>query len=61
MSKPVLSFELLPPAKPDEKSKDFEFPLEPYCISSIVGDTSGVYVGTSDKNIYKYKVLSGET
>jgi len=29
-------------------------------MGAIHGDTSGVYIGTNDKNVYKFKVLSGD-
>ncbi len=35
--------------------------MEPFSISAIPGDTSGVYIGMSNARIYKYKVLSGNT
>lgn len=44
----------------DTMKKDFTFTLEPFCIESTHGDTSGVYVGTNDKSIYKFKVMSGD-
>lgn len=59
MTKPIRKLELNAPVETDKK-KDFQFCLEPYCMGAIHGDTSGVYVGTNDKNIYKFKVLSGD-
>ena len=32
--------------------------LEPFSISSIPGDSSNVFIGANDGNIYKYPVLS---
>lgn len=59
MHKPIRKLELNAPVE-DDKKKDFQFCLEPYCLSSIHGDTSGVYIGANDNNVYKFKVLSGD-
>ena len=34
--------------------------MEPFSLSSIEGDSTGVFVGTNDNNVYNYKLLSGE-
>lgn len=59
MTKPIWKLELNAPID-NEKKKDFQFCLEPFCLGAIHGDTSGVYIGTNDKNVYKFKVLSGD-
>ncbi len=49
---PIRKVDLFPPINPKEKSNEFEFLLEPFSLSSIPGDTSSVFIGTNDNNIY---------
>ena len=49
---PLRKIDLVPPITNPSQKPEFEFLLEPFSLSSIPGDTSSVFVGTNDNNIY---------
>lgn len=52
---PVKNIEILPSDK--KKDDEIAFPLEPFSLSIIPGDTSSIYLGMVDSNIYQCTVL----
>ena len=58
LEKPVRKIDLHPPVKENKKEENFDFLVEPFALSSIQGDTAGVYIGGVDGNIYQCAVLS---
>lgn len=56
---PVKSVEIL--AGDRKKDDDIAFPLEPFCLSIIPGDTSSVYLGVADACVYQCTVLGANS
>lgn len=54
LDSPVKSIEILPNEL--KNKEELAFTLEPFCLSVIPGDTSSVYLGTSDAAIYQATV-----
>lgn len=55
MDYPVKSVEIFSSDK--KKDDEISFPLEPICLSTVPGDTSSVFIGAADSNVYQCAVL----
>lgn len=61
LDSPIRKIDLLPVVHNKPEIDNFDFLIEPFSLSSILGDTSGVFVGGVDGNIYQCTVLSSSS